>query len=66
MSPLPAVLALGNSRIHACASNCRNVIPYVKAPINEHFGIFTTLYIPNVDPDDGHVRFGRDFDNSWF
>ena len=66
MSPLPAILALGNSRIHTCASNCRNVIPYVKAPVYEHFGVFTTLYIPNVDPYDGHVRFGRDFDDSRF
>ena len=66
MSPLPAILALGNSQIHACAPNCRNVIPYIKAPVNEHLCVFTTLDIPDVDPDDGHVRFGRDFDNSRF
>ena len=66
MTPLPAVLALGNSRVHVCASNSRDVVAYVKTSIYEHFSIFTTLDIPYVDPDYGHVRFGRDFDNSWF
>ena len=66
MTPLPAVLALGNSRIHVCASNSRNVVTYIEASIDEHFSIFTTLDIPYVDPDYGHVRFGRDFNNSRF
>ena len=66
MTPLPAVLALGISRIHVCASNSRNVVTYIEASIDEHFSVFTTLYIPYVDPDYGHVRFGRDFNNSWF
>ena len=66
MTPLPAVLALGNSRVHVCASNSRDVVAYVKTSIYEHFSIFTTLDIPYVDPDYGHVRFGRDFDNSRF
>ena len=66
MSPLPAVLALENFRIHVCASNCRNVVTYIEASIDEHFSIFTTLDIPDVDSDYGHVWFGRDFDNSWF
>ena len=66
MSPLPAVLALRNSRIHVYASNCHNVVTYIEASINEHFSVFTTLDIPDVDPDYGHVQFGRDFDNSRF
>ena len=66
MSPLPAVLALGNSQIHVCASNCRNVVTYIEASIDEHFSIFTTLDIPDVNSDYGHVQFGRDFDNSRF
>ena len=66
MTPLPAVLALGNSRIHVCASNSRDVVAYIKASIYEHFSVFTTLDIPYVDPDYGHVQFGRDFDNSRF
>jgi len=66
VAPLPAVLALGNSRIHVCASNSRNEVTYIEASIDEHFSVFTTLGIPYVDPDYGHVRFGRDFDNSRF
>ena len=66
MTPLPAVLALGNSQVHVCASNSRNVVTYIEASIDEHFSVFTTLDIPYVNPDYGHVRFGRDFDNSRF
>ena len=66
MTPLPAVLALGNSRIHACASNSHDIVTYIEASIYEHFSVFTTLDIPYVDPDYGHVQFGRDFDNSQF
>ena len=66
MTPLPAVLALGNSQIHICASNCCNVVTYIEASIDEHFSIFTALDIPDVDPNYGHVQFRRDFDNSRF
>ena len=66
VSPLPAILALGNSWIHICTSNCDNVIAHIEAPVNEKFSVFSTLNIPDVDPNDGHIRFRRDFNNSQF
>ena len=66
VSPLPAILALGNSRIHIRTSNSGNVIAHIEAPVNEKFSIFSTLNIPDVDPNNGHVRLRRDFNNSRF
>jgi len=66
MSPFPAVLALGNSWVHVCSLDGSNVLSYVKAPVDEHLGIGPALDIPYIDPYNGHVRFGRDLDNSWF
>ena len=64
--PLPAILALGNSWIHVRTSNCGDVIAHIEAPVNEKFSIFSTLNIPDVDPNDGHIRLRRDFNNSRF
>ena len=66
VSPLPAILALENSRIYVRTSNCGNVIAHIEAPVNEKFSIFSTLNIPDVDPNDGHIRPRRDFNNSRF
>jgi len=66
VSPLPAILALGNSRIHIRISNCGDVIAHIEAPVNEKFSVFSTLNITDVDPNDGHIRLRRDFNNSRF
>ena len=66
VSPLPAILALGNSWIHIRTSNCGDVVAHIEAPVNEKFSIFSTLNIPDVDPNDGHIRLRRDFNNSRF
>jgi len=65
MSPLPAVFALGDSRVHVCSSNSSNVVADVEAPINEYFSIMTALNIPYINPDDCHVGLRRNFDYSW-
>ena len=51
------ILTLGDSRIHVCFSNDNDVVAYVEAPVNEHFGIVATLYILYINPDDCYVRF---------
>ena len=66
VSPLPAILALGNSRIHVRTSNCGDVIAHIEAPVNEKFCVFSTLNIPDVEPNDGHIRLRRNFNNSQF
>jgi len=63
VSPLPAVFALEDTRIHICTSNSSDVAFYIEASINQLLHFLTTLNILNVYPDDGHIWFGRKFDN---
>ena len=65
VTPLPAIFALGDTCVHVCSSDCSDVVTYVEASVDEKFCVLTALHIPNVDPDYGHIRLGRDFDNSW-
>ena len=58
MSLFPAVLALRDPRIHVHFLDSSDILSYVEALINEHFGIAPTLNIPYVDPHNGHVGFG--------
>jgi len=55
MSPLPAVLALRNARIHVGSLNCCNVPSYIEVPVNKTLSLTTTLNIPNVNPKDRHI-----------
>jgi len=64
MSPLPAVFALGNSRVHVCSPDSSNVVADVEAPINEHFSVMTALNVPYINPDNCHVGLWRNFDYS--
>ena len=66
VSPLSAILALENSQIHIHISNSGDVIAHIEVPVNEKFSIFSTLNIPDVNPNNGHVRLRRDFNNSRF
>ena len=65
ISLLPAVLTLWDSRIHIHISNGSNITTNIEALIDE-FGWRTTLYILNVNPNNSHVWFWKDFDNSRF
>ena len=58
MSLFPAVLALRDSRVHVCSLDSSDILSYVEALINEHFGVAPTLNVPYVDPHNGHVGFG--------
>ena len=46
------ILVLEDSWIHVCSSNSSNVVAYVEVPVDEHFGIATTLYILYMNPDE--------------
>jgi len=56
MSPLPAVLVLRNSWIHIGSSNCHNKPPYIKALVYKTLSLTATLNVPNVNPNDRHIR----------
>jgi len=55
ISPLPAVFALGDTGIHICTFNSSDVASYIEAPINQLLCFPTTLNVPNVYSDDGHI-----------
>jgi len=55
MSPFPTVLALENPWVHIRSSDYCNVFANIKASVDEHLGVASTLYIPDIDPYDGHV-----------
>ena len=64
MAPLPAVMPLRDARVHVGGSNRGDILAKVERMIYQQFCFGTILRIPNVKPDNGHVGFGRDFDDS--
>ena len=46
--------------------NCGDETSDVGPPIDEALCFSAALSIPDIDPYDGHVRFGRHFDYSLF
>ena len=64
MSPLPAVFALGDTRVHICSMNGSNVASNIEVSIDQSFNIITTLSIPNIYLDNHHIGFGWDLDDS--
>ena len=63
---LLAILALGNTWVHICISNCSNKSSNVKSSVNKGFGLGTTLSIPNINPDYYHIWLWRHLNDSGF
>jgi len=55
MAPPPTIFTLRNSRVHGSSPDCGNIITYIEALVDKEFSVMSALYIPNVDPDNGHV-----------
>ena len=66
MTPLPAVFTLGNAWIHVSIPNSSNILANIEASVNESLSFTSALDIPNVYPDNRHVQFRQNLDNSWF
>jgi len=66
MTPLPAVFILGNAWIHVSTPNSSNILANIEALVNESFSFAFALDVPNVYPDNRHVQFRQNLDNSWF
>jgi len=66
MSPLPTILTLKSTWIHVCSTNSCNMTSYVEASVDKSLGRCTALWIPDINPNDRHIWFGRNFDNTWF
>ena len=52
VTPLPAVAALENTRVHRGASDGGDASSKVEELINDRFSLGAVLRIPDVDPDD--------------
>jgi len=50
VTPLPTILAEGDTRVHVRTSDGGNKVSYVEASVNEHFRVLTALDIPDVNP----------------
>jgi len=55
MAPPPTIFTLRNSRVHGSSPDYGNIITYIEASVDKEFSVTSALYIPNVDPDNGHV-----------
>ena len=66
MAPFPTVFTLWYSKVHVSTTNCGNETSNIEPPIDKVLCFHTALNVPDVDPYDGHIRFGRYFDYSWF
>ena len=65
MTPFPAVFILWDSRVCVSHPNSHNKSSDVEALIDEFFGFYTALSIPDVDLYNCHIQFGRYFNYSW-
>jgi len=65
MTLFSVVFTLQDSRVRISRPNSCNISSNVEAPINEFFGFYTTLSIPDVNLYNHYVQFETCFDYSW-
>ena len=58
MSPSPVILVLRDARVYVGSSNSHNKPPYIETPVNNTFSLTSTLNIPDVNPNNQHIRLG--------
>jgi len=58
MSPAPTIVTLSNPRVHSSPLDCSCVMLKVKWAVNESLTFGTLLRVPNINPDNKHVRAG--------
>ena len=59
---LLSVLTLRNTQIYIFFSDCSNILFYAEAFIDKAFHFHSSLWIPNVNPYYGYIKFERGFD----
>jgi len=57
VSPLPIVLTLQNIQVHISITYYNDETFHIEVSIDDSFGLGTILSVPDVNLDDGHVRF---------
>jgi len=66
MSPFSAILTLRDSWVHVCSLYCSDKASHVEVSVDDFSRVGTILCVPYVDPDDNHIRFRQDLDDSGF
>jgi len=66
VTPLLTIFALWYAKVYVGSPNGCNITSNVETSVNKHLGITTTLDIPNIYPNNQHVRFRRNLYYSWF
>ena len=59
-------MVLENTRVHVSCSYSGNMSTEIEGVVNKEFCLGTILGVPNVKPDNSHIRLGRGFDDSRF
>ena len=62
----PTVFTLRNTRVHISHSYHHNIPSDIETLIYKAFTLDSALGIPNVNPHNYYIRFGRYFDHPWF
>ena len=55
MSPAPAVVILGNPRMHSSPLDYSCMMPKVEEAVNKGLALGTLLRVPDVNPNHRHV-----------
>jgi len=63
VAPLPVVVILRDSGVHVGSPDGGNVPAKVEGMVYQQLCFASILRIPNVKPDNSHVRFGRSLDD---
>ena len=62
--PFPAVFTLWDIWVYICTMYYNNETSYIEVSVDDRFGFGTVLSVPNIDPNNGHIWFQRNFNNS--
>ena len=62
ITPFPIVSTLRNSWVHICSTDYSNNSSDIETSVDNQLSLCIILQIPDVNPNDSHIRFGRCFD----
>ena len=62
----PTVLTLWNSGVHICTIDSSDVTTNIELSVDDCLSFGSILWIPDIDPNNSHIRFGRCFDYTRF
>jgi len=49
--------------VYVCSMNSGDIASNIEVPVDKSFGFATTLNVPDIQPDNSHVRLWRYFNN---